>query len=210
MKITHESTGKIGKFAAPRLNIFVDSTCVGVADYNPIHSVFEFEILRIPSEMDIILQAQKEGVSGDQMSYRCAQRQWAADALASATSPENLTAIKAYVAKIPLPEPEVAAPEPVRISTPIIPIQLLPVDLGLGLEQLFALVSRVDSIASTLKVVESALKEFDFKNVQAQLKSFAARIDAIEIDVRAQKSVMKVHLRSCRCYSGSSGFTPLD
>lgn len=225
MAITHESTGRMGKFAAPRMNIYVldgagNSTRVGVADYSPIHEEFLFEQIQIPSECEVILACQREGASTSQMELRCAQRQWAADALASATSPENFASVKAYVAKIPppVPEPVVAPPEPVRtFHTPVMPREPLPVDLGLGLEQLFALVNRVDATEAKLKAIderlkdlEAALKEFDLKSTKAQLKTFAARIEALEVDAKAQKSVMKVHLRSCRCYSGSIGFTPLD
>jgi hypothetical protein len=208
MEITHESTGGLGRFAAPRLNVFVDKTTrVGVADFDPIQGQFVFEILRIPSEMDVILQAQKDGVTEDQMSYRCAQRQWAADALASVTSPENLVAIKAYVSKIPPPEePKVAAPKPVR-STPITPLAPAPVDLSI--EQLFALVNRVDALETKLKAaddklkaLEAAVKEFDFESCRKQLNGFATRISNLETEQKTQATHLRIHLRHCFCGSG--------
>jgi hypothetical protein len=125
MEITHEVTDGLGKFAGPRLNIFVratgsENTRVGIADFDPVQSKFIFELLRIASEADVISQAQKDNVSLDQMNYRCAQRQWAADALASVATPENLAAVKAYVAKIPPPQsaPKVAKPEAVETFAP--------------------------------------------------------------------------------------------
>jgi hypothetical protein len=221
MEITHESTDGLGKFAGPRLNIFVratgsENTRVGIADFDPVQSRFVFELLRVASEADVISQAQKDNVSLDQMNYRCAQRQWAADALASVATPENLAAVKAYVAKIPPPQhkPEVAKLEPVRI----VAVAKLPepacVNMGVERELFIFLENRVDKMQAALKSfdarlssLESALTEFNFDEIRKRLSSLDAKIANLEAEERVTSAHLKTHLKRCWCDGRSGGFT---
>jgi hypothetical protein len=222
MVITHESTEGMGKFAGPRLNLFVsngseDGTRVGVCDWEPVQGKFIFELLRIASEADVISQAQKDNVSLDQMNYRCAQRQWAADALASVATPENLVAVREYVSKIPPPQsaPKVAKPEPVETLAPA-KLPELPVYVNVGVErELFVfLENRVEKIEAALKSLgarlsslESSVKEFNFDEIRKRLQAIDAKIVNVEAEERVTAAHLKTHLKRCWCDGRSGGFT---
>jgi hypothetical protein len=216
MVITHESTEGLGKFAGPRLNLFVDGTRVGVCDWEGIQGKFIFELLRIASEGDVIAQAQKDRVSLDQMNYRCAQRQWAADALASVATPENIIAVREYVSNIPPPQsaPKVAKPEPVQTSARTKSPEPVFVNVGVERELFVFLENRVEKIEAALKPLgarlsslESSVKEFNFDEIRKRLQAIDAKIVNVEAEERVIAAHLKTHLKRCwRDSFGGAGF----
>ena len=239
MSITHARNG-IGKFAAARLDIFLDGVRVGVADYDPIQAKFFFEPLQVPSEGQIIALAQSKNASEKEMDRMCAERDSAERQLKAASESGNREAIRIFVGTIPAsvglasqaaPESQMKASAPVFVPSPeppeppvfiagpeLAPVPELKSWPDTDLSNLIVLLGRMDRIDSVLnrydariKVVEDAIAAFDFEEARKQLKSLDSKITNLKGEYNVTAANFKIHQQRCYCNSHyPGGFTKRD
>ena len=239
MSISHAVAG-LGKWGASRVDIFLDETRVGVADYNPLEDRFFFEPLQIPTEGQIIALAQSKNAGEKEMDRMCAERDAAEDKLKAAQAPENREAIRIYVSSIrssvglvsqvesqtkasapvfePSPEPSPIPHEVPERSSGAVIVPQAPVraESGVDHNKIIVLENRVDRIDMVLTRIEKRLMEIDqerldVRGIQDELKSLGTRITNLKGEYNVTASNFRIHQQRCYCNSHfPGGFTKRD
>jgi len=228
MGISHAPAG-IGRWAAQRVDIFVDSVRVGIADLNPMTDLFVFEPLIVPSLSETIESAQRQHADEARMGWMMSQRDEADRKLKAAMTPDNRAAINIYVRSIrpranqlspaesgtqvkasapvfeagPQPEPA-ATPEP-SSGAVIVPQAPVPAESGVDHNKIIMLENRVDRIDNCLKRIESRLIAVENSIEQFDIRGTREKLDLLGTQIsnlRAEYKVTAANFRihQQRCY----------
>jgi hypothetical protein len=237
VSVSHAVAG-IGKYGATRVDIFLDETRVGVADFSPLKSEYIYEPLQIPNEGEIIALAQKKNASEKEMTRMCDERDAVELKLKASLESENRAAIRIYVKSIPIPtgyvkellapdsapaaQPPVFNPSPEPQDLPLFvapepdPIFELEPKSSVDRNRLNILENRADRIDMVLTRIEKHLmelddKQLDIRSVQDELKSLGSKITNLKGEYNVTASNFRIHQQRCYCnHHFPGGFTKRD
>jgi hypothetical protein len=237
VSVSHAVAG-IGKYGATRVDIFLDETRVGVADFSPMKSEYIYEPLQIPNEGEIIALAQKKNASEKEMTRMCDERDAVELKLKASLESENRAAIRIYVKSIPIPTgyvKELLAPDSAPAAQPPVfnpspepqdlppfvapepdPIFELEPKSSVDRNRLNILENRADRIDMVLTRIEKHLmelddKQLDIRSVQDELKSLGSKITNLKGEYNVTASNFRIHQQRCYCnHHFPGGFTKRD
>ena len=239
MSVSHAVAG-IGKYGATRVDIFLDETRVGVADFSPMKSEYIYEPLQIPNEGEITALAQKKNASEKEMTRMCDERDAVELKLKTSLEPENRAAIKIYVKSIPIPigyAKELLAPNSTPAAQapvfnpspepPEMPVFIAGSDPAPALlfddresavdrNKIIMLENRADRIDMVLTRIEKHLmelddKQLDIRSVHDELKSLDTKITNLKGEYNVTASNFRIHQQRCYCnHHFPGGFTKRD
>jgi hypothetical protein len=239
VSVSHAVAG-IGKYGATRVDIFLDETRVGVADFSPLKSEYIYEPLQIPNEGEIIALAQKKNASEKEMTRMCDERDAVELKLKASLESENRAAIRIYVKSIPIPtgyvkellapdstpaaQPPVFNPSPEPPAPPVFiespePVPTLVFDnleSAVDRNRLIVLENRADRIDMVLTRIEKQLTEIenerlDIIGLQDELKSLGTKITNLKGEYNVTASNFRIHQQRCYCnHHFPGGFTKRD